>query len=123
MTSRLAGSLTLSEDPGVYAYPIPGIVRETDEDARAQIRLSRPHEGQAEASLDYKLLSDTATLGVDFTETEGTVEIKPGGSVGFLEIGPVADEEEEQFETLLLNLEAGSGVDVSVQPARILMVD
>ena len=121
--SKLAGSLTLSEDPGVYAYPIPGIVRETDEDARAQIRLSRPHEGQAEASLDYKLLSDTATLGVDFTETEGTVEIKPGGSVGFLEIGPVADEEEEQFETLLLNLEAGSGVDVSVQPARILMVD
>ena len=35
----------------------------------------------------------------------------------------MADEEEEHFETLLLNLEAGSGVDVSVQPARILMVD
>ena len=62
--TRLSGAFSLAEDPGIYVYPMAGIVGEANRSAVASFALSRASSTDVTAT--YEFTSGTATQGVDF---------------------------------------------------------
>jgi hypothetical protein len=114
--------LTIVDDEGVPAVQFAAVGSPATESvgtALVPVVLTAP--ARIAVSVDYSVLAGTAG-GSDFTPATGTADFAPGDTLAFVPVSIFDDSEVEGSETILLTLDAATGIALGFPREHILTV-
>ncbi|HHP7230412.1 MAG TPA: PQQ-dependent sugar dehydrogenase, partial [Xenococcaceae cyanobacterium] len=94
-------------------------------DSSVTVSVVRTGNLEQTVSVDFETFGETATAGVDYTETSGTLEFEPGVTSREIVIPILEDEATEAAETISLTIDnvAGNGTLGAPRTAEITIID
>lgn len=94
-------------------------------DGSVTVSVVRTGNLQPTVSVDFETFAETATAGVDYTETSGTLEFSPGVTSQNIVIPILEDEVTESAETISLTIDnvGGNGTLGAPRTAEITIID
>ena len=115
--TKVQGSFTVADTPGVAAYIDDVIVSESAGTASVTVTLSQA--AASNVTVDYATADGTALAGSDYTATSGTLTIAAGDTSGTFTVPITSDGVAETLETLTVNLSNAANATLGRESANI----
>lgn len=96
---------------------------ERDETFDLTIEISLSEASDVQVSVDYSTVSKTATGGIDFVESSGTIEVPPGQLIQSFTVSILDDDDTEIEEYFLVNLDNAKNATINRGRAVITIAD
>ena len=118
--TKVQGSFTVADTPGVAAYIDDVIVSESAGTASVTVTLSQA--AASNVTVDYATADGTALAGSDYTATSGTLTIAAGDTSGTFTVPITSDGVAETLETLTVNLSNAANATLGRESANLSLI-
>ena len=111
------------ENIGSTKISVDDITTTNENTLSAAVTVSLNHTVDEDVTVEYATSNGTATAGVDYTETSGTLTIAAGSTSGIISIPVLADTLDEDNETINITLSNPTNAAISDSTATLTITD